>query len=392
MTKSARHIFMAIALLAAVGCSGKDDPVPETQDPDTQPEAVKPGWTQPQLVFAFPETQKKRYSYCPVVLQQDNGDRYVYMCANPLADPSASLQNTIIDNVYMFVEHPDGSRSEEKSVLQPGEVYDDHHVCDPSVVEGEFRMDGTVYKYAMFYTTGINKYEYCELAVAFSNDLNADKWVKYTEGPIVRKTWDSEGDLLWSGGKCWGVGQPSAISLDQKGKVLLTYSIGDLSGTRVAYRTIDMSDMSKLDMGTQRSMITNGLKQSGGNQDIASNLDFALDREHDRIIMVRDVRPFPGTYPTFIPATMEVMYLSFTGFLQNVGTWKSIGKITPELTGFPRNHNAGFLRDNFGCIADYRTPTVYFTVSKQTPDVYESPELMCCWTYDIYKTTYQRNN
>ena len=383
-----KYIFPLIVLLVVFGC-GKVDTPDEPDENGTTPEPEKPAWTTPELAFAFPEAEKKRYSYCPVVLQQENGDRYVFMCANPYADPSASLYDTIIDNVYMFTEHPDGTRTEAKSVLQPGEAYDDHHVCDPSVIEGEFKMNGTVYKYAMFYTTGIKAYDYCELAVAFSNDLNADRWVKYTDGPIVRKTWDGEGDLPWSGGNCWGVGQPSAISLDRKGKVLLTYSIGDLSGTRVAFRIIDMSDMSKLDMGTQKSMITNGLKQSNGNQDIASNLDFAVDQEHDRIIMVRDVRPFPNIYPTFIPATLEVMYLSFSGFQQNTGTWKKLAQITPELSGFPRNHNAGFVRDNFGYIPNYMSPTVYFTVSKQSPDVYESPNLMCCWTYDIYKTTYK---
>lgn len=383
-----KHILPLILVLATFACGKNDGPL-GPDDPETPPEPASPAWTTPELVFAFPETEKKRYSYCPVVLQQENGDRYVYMCANPYADPSASLYDTIIDNVYMFTEHPDGTRTEAKSVLQPGEVYDNHHVCDPSVIEGEFKMGGTVYKYAMFYTTGIKEYDYCELAVAFSNDLTADRWVKYTDGPIVKKTWDSEGDLPWSGGNCWGVGQPSAISLDKKGKVLLTYSIGDLNGTRVAYRFIDMSDMSKLDMGTQRSMITNGLKQSNGNQDIASNLDFAVDMDHDRIIMVRDVRPFPNIYPSFIPATLEVMYISFSGFQQNVGTWKKLAQITPDLSGFPRNHNAGFVRDNFGYITDYMKPTVYYTVSKQSPDVYESANLMCCWTYDIYKTTYK---
>ena len=383
-----KHILPLILLLVAFACNRSNGPL-GPDEPKTPPEPVSPAWTPPELVFAFPETEKKRYSYCPVVLQQENGDRYVFMCANPLADPAASLYNTIIDNVYMFTEHPDGTRTEAKSVLQPGETYDNHHVCDPSVIEGEFKMGGTIYNYAMFYTTGIKEYDYCELAVAFSNDLNADKWVKFTDGPIVRKTWDTEGDLPWSGGNCWGVGQPSAISLDKKGKVLLTYSIGDLSGTRVAYRIIDMSDMSKLDMGTQRSMITNGLKQSNGNQDIASNLDFAVDIERDRIIMVRDVRPFPNIYPTFIPSTLEVMYLSFSGFQQNIGTWKKLAQITPDLSGFPRNHNAGFVRDNFGYIPYYMSPTVYYTVSKQSPDVYESENLMCCWTYDIYKTTYK---
>ena len=140
-----KYIFPLIVLLVVFGC-GKVDTPDEPDEPVTPPEPEKPAWTTPALAFAFPEAEKKRYSYCPVVLQQENGVRYVFMCANPYVDPSASLYDTIIDNVYMFTEHPDGTRTEAKSVLQPGEAYDDHHVCDPSVIEGEFKMNGTVYK------------------------------------------------------------------------------------------------------------------------------------------------------------------------------------------------------------------------------------------------------
>ena len=83
-------------------------------------------------------------------------------------------------------------------------------------------MDGVAYKYALFFLSNPKEYYYNEIGVAFSNDLDAASWVKYPE-QIVKKTWPEEGDQSLGGNaKSWGVGQPSAVSLDKGGKVLVT--------------------------------------------------------------------------------------------------------------------------------------------------------------------------
>ena len=49
-----------------------------------------------------------------------------------------------------------------------------------------------------------------------------------------------------------------------------------------------------------------------------------------------------------------------------------IYRVTPDDTGYPRNHNATLLRDNFGSLENWKEPTFYFTVSKAAPDVQPS--------------------
>lgn len=375
-------------ILAAMVCAVSCEKTPSGSGSDGgNPPTVRYSFTEPELAFAF--SGQKRYSYCPVVLEQDDGSRYVFMCGNQQKPYEASTYEIIVDNIYQFIEYPDGSRSQEKSVLQPSLFFDDHHTCDPSVIQGEFKMDGETYKYAMFYTGACEEYFYNEVGVAFSNDLNADTWVKYPN-QVVKKTWVAEGDLDWGGGLCWGCGQPSAVSLDKKGQVLLTYTIGDISGTRVVFTTLDMSDMDNFVRGAPTTMSRNGLIGLDGKPDYTCDAEFAINQEENKIVMVRPVQPHPTTYPNYIPSAQEVDYMDLDMFMSGLGTWTSLGRIDPGLSGFPRNHNAGLMRDNYGHIGNWDTPTVYFTVSKESPDVYAHEDHMCEWTYTIYKTTLEK--
>ena len=333
----------------------------------------------PSYVFGF--VNQNRYSYCPSVLEQADGSKHIFFCGNP-------NQNEFVDNIYHFVENADGTKTSAVSVLQPSLSWDSRHDCDPSVIEGEFKYDGTAYKYALFFLSNPLEYYYNEIGVAFSNDLGASSWVKYPT-QIVHKTWGQEGDQSLGGStKSWGVGQPSAISLDKKGKVLLTYTIGDSSGTRVAFAELDMSDMDLFQTVNGTDMNSAGLYQSDGKtSDTVCNCDFAINEDENKVVMVRPVHPFSGNYPTYIASEVEVDYIDLDKFLSNTGKWTALATIDQKLSGFARNHNAGIMRDNFGHIAKWETPTVYFTVSKESPDVDASTGAHAEWTYHIYKTT-----
>ena len=82
--------------------------------------------------------------------------------------------------------------------------------------------------------------------------------------------------------------------------------------------------------------------------------------------------------------------MSFTRFLQGEGAWQSMYTITSKDSGFPRNHNSGIMRDSFGHIKNWETPTIYFTVSKCAPDVEQAYGKHAEWTYNIYKTTIKK--
>jgi hypothetical protein len=373
-------IFLGLSVLS---CSKESD---YKDNRKTQRDSVlEYSFSKAELVFGF--ASKKQYSYCPVVLLQDSGEKHIFFCGNP-------TPGIIVDNVFHIIEKADGSRTSEKSVLQPSLDWDSHHTCDPSVIQGEFGFNGKTYKYAMFFLSNPLNFYYNEIGVAFSNDLDAEHWDKFPN-QIVYKTWGKPGEFadysLGGNNKAWGVGQPAAVSLDKKGKVLLTYTVGDSSGTRVEYSIFDFSDMSKFETKKGTKVNDAGcFMVDEQSSDILANCDFAINPETNKIVMTRPVHPFSNKYPAYIASMIEIDYMDLDSFLDGIGKWTSIGRITSDISGFPRNHNAGLMRDNFGHIKDWENPTVYFTVSKETPDVKAEPNSHAEWTYNIYKTTVKK--
>lgn len=339
--------------------------------------------TPPQYVFGFDGQQ--RYAYCPSIIDNGDGSTHIYFCG--------TKSGIFVDNIYHLQELPDDVQTSAKSVLQPSLDWDRRHDCDPSVVEGRFVMGGVTYRYAMFFLSNPMEFLYNEIGVAFSNDLAADSWVKYPRQVVV-KPWDESGDQLHNNGrKSWGVGQPSAISLDKKGRVLLTYTQGDIDGTRLLWRELDMSDMDNLVVGPPNEIVSEGwLKRDGESLDYGANSDFAVNIDLDKIVMVRPVHPFDKEYPSYIASAIEVLWMPFSDFMQGKGAWRMMYRIGAADTGFKRNHNAGIMRDSFGHIEDWDMPVVYFTVSKITPDVEPTPENHAEWTYTIYKTRLKKES
>ncbi len=374
-----RKTFVVLLVLvsAVLSCGDKKkDPGIEFPQPEEKAEYELKNI---ERIFGF--YNQHRYSYCPSVIKEQDGTTHMFFTGNP-------EQITMVDNVYHIRINPDGSQTPAKSVVQPGELgtWDDHHICDPSVIAGEFSMNNKTYKYAMFYLTNSYGVYYNEVGVAFSNNLEADSWDKYPY-QLVKKTWEHTGDeMLASGGKSWGVGQPSAVSLDQKSKVLLTYTIGDKSGTRIEWVELDLKNIDNYSPKPSTRMVENGLfNMSYSGRDYTCNSDFAIDLQKDIIMMVRPVQPHPTTYPTFLNESLEVNYMPLSEFRSGAGKWEAMIRISPFMTGFARNHNAALERDQFGVIEKWEQPKVYYTVSKAAPDVSAGATTHAEWTYHIYK-------
>ena len=295
----------------------------------------------------------------------------------------------MVDNIYHVKINTDGSKTRVKSVLQPGASgsWDDHHTCDPSVIAGDFTWNNVTYKYAMFFLSNRHGVYYNEIGIAFSNELDADSWVKFPE-QIVKKTWPSPGDQsVGEFGKSWGVGQPSVISLDEKGKVLLTYTVGDIGGTRVVWSEADFSNMNSFTISPPQTIVHNGLKAiDNQSPDYTCNSEFAINLEADKIVMIRPVQPHPNDYPSYLNTSLEIDYMNFSDFLNQKGSWTPLCRLTPADTSYPRNHNAALSRDNFGHIQEWEAPTFYYTVSKAAPDVQPLNSSHAEWTYHIWKS------
>ncbi|MEG0889795.1 MAG: sugar-binding protein [Bacteroides sp.] len=368
-----------IGLCSLYSCSGGNGSVTLPVDP---PESETPTITieKPKFVFGF--KGQSRYSYCPSALKQDDGKVHLFFCGN-----SEGL--IMVDHIYHIEIDPDGRQTAPKSVLQPGiaGTWDDHHTCDPCVIEGNFTWKNTGYKYAMFFLSNMYGVYYNEIGVAFSNDLAADNWEKFPT-QIIKKTWQTDGDqLIGDGRMSWGVGQPSVVSLDGKGKLLLTYTVGDIGGTRIVWSEANFSNMENYVITPPQTIVQSGLKAiDNQSRDYTCNSEFAIDKKADKIVMIRPVQPMPSDYPTYLNSALEIDYMNLSDFMNQSGYWTPTYRITPEDTGYPRNHNATLLRDNFGYLQDWTQPTFYFTVSKATPEVYPSGSSHAEWTYHIWKS------
>lgn len=329
---------------------------------------------------------QNRYSYCPSIVKLDDGTIHMYFCGNP-------TQNIMVDNIYHIRINPDSTLTSAKSVLQPGDSgsWDDHHTCDPSVVAGDFSMNGIRYKYAMFFLSNRYNFFYNEIGVAFSNDLEANNWVKYPY-QIIEKSWSNGGDQnITSSQLSWGAGQPSAVSLDRKGQILLTYTLGDIDGTRILWTRLDFSDMNKFKLTQSTRMVTSGLTQLDYvNVDYTCDSDFGIDWKDSVITIVRPVQPNPSSYPAYLNISLEVDYMFLGDFLQSKGKWSRLLRITPAITKYPRNHNAAIERNMYGGIEDWETPTIYYTTSKASPDVVWGTK-PAEWTYRIWRGKVRKN-
>ncbi|WP_407425561.1 hypothetical protein [Arcticibacter sp.] len=379
-----RKIILAIAFvsLSCVNACSKGDPKDQPTVPAVSVEKYE--LVNKKEVFGF--HNQSRYSYCPSLVKEPDGTVHMYFCGNP-------EQLIMVDNIYHVRINPDGSQTPPKSVVQPGMAgsWDDHHICDPSVLGGRFQMNGNSYKYAMFYLVNQYGVYYNEIGLAFSNDLEASQWTKYP-GKLITKTWNNEGDeVLPNGSKSWGVGQPSAFSLDQRGKVLLTFTVGDRSGTRIEWLELDLSNMDDYKPMSSVKMPDEGLFDIGyKSNDYTCNSDFAVDIENDKIIMVRPVQPHPAVYPAFLNTSLEVDFMSLSDFRSRSGKWESMLRIVPYMTGYKRNHNAGLERNQFGGIDNWEEPVIYYTISKEAPEVSPSGQFHAEWSYRIWRGQLQK--
>ena len=376
MSRRSIGIGFLYLLAALAGCTkgGSGNGVTVPDPPRQETFSVK----SKKEVFGF--YGESRYSYCPSIVKEANGTVHLFFCGT---------QNMVmVDNIYHVRINPDGSQTPARVVVTPGAsgAWDDHHTCDPSVIKGNFRMNNVSYQYALFYLTNAYGVYYNEIGVAFSNDLEAGTWVKYPY-PLVKKTWSYAGDQMIGSQKAWGVGQPSALSLDKAGKVLLTYTIGDADGTRIVWTKADLSNMDTYSPGATTTMVRDGLANMTYNAtDVANNADFAIDPAQNKIVMVRPVHPnLDQTYPAHIEHAVEIAAMPLSDFYASTGKWTQLLRITPAISGYPRNHNPGIERDAYGEISNWKTPVVYYTVSKAEPDVQPSGTGFAEWTYHIWK-------
>ncbi|MCQ2979473.1 MAG: hypothetical protein MJ245_06735 [Clostridia bacterium] len=334
MTRKTSFKFFTYALLIAISLSIFNSNFIEVQAVAMTGERHKNVTSSDKL---FESNKSGVYNYCPTCIS--NGHTLdIWYCAN---ENSYSVRDSIMYRNVTILDN-ESTYSEEKVVLRSTpNSWDSYHVCDPSVIEGNFSYNGQSYKYLMAYlgcSSTDNQDNKIGIAVSNSKDGN---FIKCNNYPLVDYIHDySHSEFQW------GVGQPSLLSLGN-GLVLLFYTSGtyNLTSEKVA-----LYDLSNLNNPVLLNSVT---VTNNGTGDFISNGDFSISGSE--IYMVCDHHPYGGSVLSCIPDTSNIYSISLKdpndanqilSDLQN-GTWC----YRSSLNGYRKNHNACFITYGNGVLA-----------------------------------------
>lgn len=299
-------------------------------------------------IFEDPEGT---YNYCPSVIQVDSNTRYIYYCSNKdskiVKDYIIVRKGELKNNKWVY--------GERQYALKPSdEGWDEVHTCDPDVIAGKFLYNGEQYNYLMAFL-GCKTLDNTrnETGIAFAKSPEGP-WIKFDKNPVI--PYDSE-----KYGIFWGTGQPSLVSVDQKGKFLFYYTRGDKFSTRACVRECDFSDMSKPYIGEEIELPISGLSEADKSLVVVCNFDVARDPNSGKLILIRDRHPYGPSLPDNIASELQVFSGDSDIIYNPTKTWTELYNISEDDTGWPRNHNAGIVTDAYGNLLDSNKVEITYT-------------------------------
>ena len=309
------------------------------------------------------------YNYCPSIMMEGNNIMHIWYCSNKesgiITDYIAYRKGTLSsDGLWTFTE--------KQLVLEPTEgTWDEVHTCDPSVVKGVFNYNEEEYYYLMAYL-GCVSYNNASNEVGIAVAKNPEgPYIKIDEINPIANYYDSPEytDQVWT----WGYGQPSLVSVDKAGQVLLFYTKGVVNGTYTQVEYLDLSDLNNPIRISSERVSNLGVVNASGISDVINNASFAYDAYNNRLYVIKEDFPYTNHDGfDWITSSNTLMYLDlndldeFVGETLFVGTnlkWVTVESITQNSTGYYKNHNCGLITDEYGWIINpYEIPLIY-TVS-----------------------------
>lgn len=310
------------------------------------------------VLFGEDISESKYFNYCPAIITEkdENGDEimHVWFCTNKddglIMDHIGYRKGTKQENgKWVF--------SELQIVMAPTTgTWDARHTCDPAVIKGEFSYYGETYTYLMAYLGCVTEdYNNNETGIAVAKAPEGP-WVKIdTLNPIV--PWSADGNPTAT----WGTGMPTLTSIDKKGEVLLTYQSSKI-GTGV--QRWDFSNLDAPELKAQFTVQLNhaGIYNSAGTKCNVGIPDFSFDPVAKRLYVfgVTNEKNPADVTKTLVNSHCVLAYIENVDSMEKACdilqsrnyTWKVVGYVGPNETGFERNHNPGIVRDQYGYIPD----------------------------------------
>ncbi len=318
------------------------------------------------------------YNYCPSVMIENGTTMHIWYCSNKdsgrVVDHIAYRKGTLTsDGKWTF--------GEKEFVLEPtSDTWDKAHVCDPTVIKGNFNYNGEDYHYLMAYlgcaTTNVTVNE---VGVAVSKNPNGP-FIKIDElNPIANfnQAIIEHGNTDdWK--KSWGYGQPSLVSIDKAGKIMLFYTAGTPKSTHTVCEEWDLSNLNNPIRLSSNNLSPIGVTNAVGGADSINNADFAYDPATNRLICIKEDFPYPTNGETnWITGSNTLMYMELdeneetpmhTLATNTSKTWIVFGNISKNSTGYERNHNAGLVTDEYGWVLSSTKIGVVYTMSMLRTD------------------------
>lgn len=295
------------------------------------------------------------YNYAPSFIRDRYGIIYGFICEN--RDPFE-----IVDYVYLYKGIPtaDGYVWQRGTqIVAPSEDgWDDCHICDPDVREFRTQYKGETYDWIMTYL-GVDQWDckHNQIGLAVAKNIEGP-YIKFELNPLIG----------YEGRDKWGVGQSTSIVLDEN-TIRIFYHSTTENGP-FCMRDIVLSDLENIVIGEEKKV-----PNLSGNSYIAASRTHLYSASEIRIDMDSQIPTWVGNYCQLLSTPKDSDICS----VENV--WKEIGLVSPELSGFPRNHNPGLLTDTKGYIENDREIVMYFTPAVVGED--------WLWSYDLYSATFK---
>jgi|GEM_PF-284092 len=326
----------------------------------TQPSETESGQVNFNDQLFGDDINENFYNYCPSIMIEGNDTMHIWYCSNEI---SGNVTDFIAYRKGKLTADGKWTFTEKKLVLSAGRdgEWDSRHACDPTVVKGKFEYNGENYNYLMAYlgcltsNGAIN-----EVGVAVAKKPEGP-WVKYGGNPIANFRTSIEFNS-----SSWGYGQPSLVSVDRQGKVILFYTKGITSGT---FTYAEMWDLSNLNAPVK---MKEGKLADGGEIEVLNNADFAYDPVSGNFYCIKEDHIAGGWYPddggvNWIGGSVSLFCAGMKSTDEYVGDslfaqapWTKVTTVGKALTGFARNHNAGLVTDEYGWLMyGDRIPVVY---------------------------------
>lgn len=314
------------------------------------------------VLFGEDISLKKFYNYCPAIIVDGTDDgkqrMNIWYCTNK---DTGVIVDYIGFRQGILNENNRWEFRDETIVLEPTEgTWDARHTCDPSVVKGEFEYQDENYNYLMAYLGCTTEdYQKNETGIAVAKNIEGP-WVKIdTANPIV--PWYDNGNIDEEQAKYenmqgttsiyWGTGMPSLLSVDNKGEVIMFYqSTKQVTGIR----RFDFSDLDNPVEKYCTSLTSNGILNSAGSRCNIGIPDFSYDPVKDRlyVVSVTNERNPADVTKTLVNSHSMVAYVEGLKDMEEVSsvlqsrnyTWKMVGYVGPNETGWERNHNPGLVK------------------------------------------------